>query len=265
MINPYDILGVEQDCSFAELKKAFYREAKRRHPDHFGNDDAKTKAFQELVEAFDILSDPGKRRAYDAMHLDVLEQMAAPPSPEPPGTIMDTEASDILEELIVGNRELPESSLMTLLSDLTKTDVFIAYREGRTAAACGDFSQAVRSLRYAVNCAPQNIVFRVHLARALCGCGNYRRARYHYASAIAIGEHRVPVQYLLRIREEKKNLKRLAMPKILKFLGFGKKPAPLWCEDPAEAMCAALSLAMTRAARRELAESKPESPRKLNS
>ena len=63
--NYYSILGVERNSNFQELKKAYYRKAKECHPDRFNNSPQKTEEFKVLVGAFDVLSDPAKRRRYD--------------------------------------------------------------------------------------------------------------------------------------------------------------------------------------------------------
>lgn len=60
----YEILGVDKKASEEELKKAFRKLAFQYHPDHNKNHDAEEK-FKEVKEAYDILSDPEKRAAYD--------------------------------------------------------------------------------------------------------------------------------------------------------------------------------------------------------
>lgn len=61
----YTILGVSSSASESEIKKAFRTLAVRYHPDKNPSADAKS-AFQEVNEAYDVLGDAGKRRAYDA-------------------------------------------------------------------------------------------------------------------------------------------------------------------------------------------------------
>lgn len=63
--NLYSILGVSSDADESTLKKAYRNLAKKYHPD-LHPDDAEAEAkFKEINEAFAILSDPDKRRAYD--------------------------------------------------------------------------------------------------------------------------------------------------------------------------------------------------------
>lgn len=61
----YEILGVDKKASDAEIKKAYRKLAKKYHPDlHPDDKDAKDK-FSEVNEAYEVLSDPQKRKKYD--------------------------------------------------------------------------------------------------------------------------------------------------------------------------------------------------------
>lgn len=61
----YEVLGVSRSASEADLKKAFRRLAMKHHPDRNPDDNESTQLFKEAKEAYDILSDPNKRAAYD--------------------------------------------------------------------------------------------------------------------------------------------------------------------------------------------------------
>ena len=65
--DPYEALGVKQDASAEEIKKAYRKLAKRYHPDSTGGDKSKEDRFKEVSTAYDILGDPDKRAKYDAM------------------------------------------------------------------------------------------------------------------------------------------------------------------------------------------------------
>jgi len=62
----YDILGVSKGATQPEIKKAYRKQALEWHPDkHKDNKDAAEKRFKEVNEAYQILSDTEKRKAYD--------------------------------------------------------------------------------------------------------------------------------------------------------------------------------------------------------
>lgn len=62
----YDILGVTKGVTAAEIKKAYRKQALEWHPDkHKENKEAAEKRFKEINEAYQVLSDNEKRRAYD--------------------------------------------------------------------------------------------------------------------------------------------------------------------------------------------------------
>ncbi|MGD8576567.1 MAG: DnaJ domain-containing protein, partial [Thiohalophilus sp.] len=61
----YEVLGVSKNASDDEIKKAFKRMAMKYHPDRNPDDEEALEKFKEAREAYDVLSDPQKRAAYD--------------------------------------------------------------------------------------------------------------------------------------------------------------------------------------------------------
>src|SRR5579883_731919 len=78
MADPYQTLGVSKTATEEEIRKAYRKLAKKHHPDlNPGNAEAE-KRFKEISAAYSLLSDPEKRRAYDAGEIDETGQ----PQPE---------------------------------------------------------------------------------------------------------------------------------------------------------------------------------------
>ncbi|XP_032231954.2 dnaJ homolog subfamily A member 3, mitochondrial isoform X2 [Nematostella vectensis] len=61
----YKILGVPPNANQKEIKKAYFELAKKYHPDT-NKDKSASEKFQEVSEAYEVLSDDGKRKAYDS-------------------------------------------------------------------------------------------------------------------------------------------------------------------------------------------------------
>jgi molecular chaperone DnaJ len=61
----YEVLGVSQSAPDGEIKKAFRRLARDLHPDVNAHDPEAEEKFKEAAEAYEVLSDPERRRTYD--------------------------------------------------------------------------------------------------------------------------------------------------------------------------------------------------------
>jgi len=71
-MNPYAVLGVDSNASSSDIKKAYYKLAKKYHPDVSG-DRASREQFIKISAAYEILSDPNRRAHFDATGFDANE------------------------------------------------------------------------------------------------------------------------------------------------------------------------------------------------
>jgi DnaJ-class molecular chaperone with C-terminal Zn finger domain len=73
----YEVLGVDKGADEAKIKKAYKRLAMKYHPDRNGDDKAGAeKKFKEVRKAYDVISNPQKRSAYDQFGHAGVEQGA---------------------------------------------------------------------------------------------------------------------------------------------------------------------------------------------
>src|SRR5438034_593359 len=63
----YKSLGVERTASEEEIKKAFRKLARQYHPDVAKDKKVAEEKFKEINEAYEVLSDPSKRKKYDEL------------------------------------------------------------------------------------------------------------------------------------------------------------------------------------------------------
>src|SRR5205085_5750882 len=78
-IDYYKILGINRDATEEDIKKAYRKLARKHHPDLNPDDKQAHMKFQQINEANEVLSDPEKRKKYDAygenwQHAEQYEQ-----------------------------------------------------------------------------------------------------------------------------------------------------------------------------------------------
>ena len=86
--DPYTVLGISRDASEKQVKAAYRKLAKQHHPDTNPTDSGAEARFREITEAYEILADPGLRKAWNRAH------------PPAPGTTVAPSQSPAVSHLL---------------------------------------------------------------------------------------------------------------------------------------------------------------------
>lgn len=70
----YDVLGINRNADEKEIKRAYRKLAKKYHPDTNPGDKQAEQKFKELTEAYNVLSDPEKKKMYDQYGFAAFEE-----------------------------------------------------------------------------------------------------------------------------------------------------------------------------------------------
>ncbi|MBY9002134.1 MAG: DnaJ domain-containing protein, partial [Candidatus Heimdallarchaeota archaeon] len=85
----YEVLDVSKDASEADIKKAFRKKAMQSHPDRNPDDPEAANKFKEASEAYEILTNPEKRSAYDRFGFSGVESSFSNVKPGDFSSVMD--------------------------------------------------------------------------------------------------------------------------------------------------------------------------------
>lgn len=261
----YTLLDVAESATFAEMKRAYYRRAKACHPDLHAGSARKEEEFKRLVQAFNVLSDPDQRQAYDeqlrfARDIDELPAQARHDGyyRHDGDAIMDCIADDILEELVVGNHVPHGATLQTLMRDLESTHKFIRFREAKNHYSEQRFEPAFHLFRQSTTDSPGNIVYHYYLGV----CAHHLRmntlARSHLQVCLQLGAARVPPQSLRRVRQALQRVRRPYPSLFSRFLRALKPPEDPRRQTTEETMIEEMNRSITRLMRQRAKQQRIE-------
>lgn len=181
MADYYGVLGVERAASAAEIRQAYVKLAKERHPDRFSDPVAKAAAdefFKELTAAYNTLSNERSRREYDA-ELD-KPRLTAP--------------EELARDAYARGLHAYEAQDFQLAVDLFRTAAHhqpdLAVHHAALGRALGRnprwARQAIEALERATQLEPGNGVFHADLARLFQQQGLKLRAKKAVETALRL-------------------------------------------------------------------------------
>ena len=181
MTDYYQLLGVAPSASTAEIRQAYARLAREKHPDRFQDAAQKQvaqKTFQDITTAFNALSNPRSRQEYDAQR-----HKPTPRTPEEIATDAFERAQPLLE---AGQIEEAITLLQTAVHHAPDKAAYHAGL-GRALGRVPQFArEAVQSLERATQLAPQSAAAFADLAAVLARQGLRLRAQKAMEAALRL-------------------------------------------------------------------------------
>ncbi|KAF1813525.1 DnaJ-domain-containing protein [Eremomyces bilateralis CBS 781.70] len=98
----YDHLSIKPDASQDDIKKAYRKAALKYHPDKNKDNPSAGEKFKEVSQAYEILSDPEKRKTYDQYGLEFILRGGVPPPEGAEVTVLEKPLPVTLEEIFGG-------------------------------------------------------------------------------------------------------------------------------------------------------------------
>lgn len=174
-MNYYEILGVEPDCSAADIRKSFRQLAGEFHPDRFSGMDRERaeKRFQSITEAFNVLRSQASREQYDSELSPSREKNVQVMSREEIARKYSAKGAQLYRQ---GDLNGAREALQRAIDhdpQQAKAHFFLGQILMKLPGKARD---GVRRLEEASRLEPQNLIMKTELASAYAGIRLFSRA-----------------------------------------------------------------------------------------
>lgn len=199
----YAVLGLQRNASEDQIRQRFRELARVRHPDRFqgAEKQAAETVFQDLTQAFNVLSDPERRRQHDT-------ELVRPGNESDPRQV----ARAYLQRGIKSYKEKNFLDAADNFDRATKADPTSAQTWHHLALTCAQqenwLPRAVLAIERACELEPMNPGYRKHAGRICAMAGQVDRAVLHYRKAMEWGEDDPTVRRALEELERPSPVKR---------------------------------------------------------
>lgn len=185
----YQVLGIQEDASSADIKKAFLNLTRQFHPDKHHSSDAEELAeklntiFASITEAYSTLSHPGKRQEYDQERAKTANRIAS-------SDLSKEERAELLcvegQEKLQMNEFEEAQRLFSQAIYLDEKNPVCHYCLGRVHTSMKQYSEAARALQNAIKLNPGDAHYHIALGYAFIEIGLLKRAQGSFQRALRI-------------------------------------------------------------------------------
>lgn len=199
----YSVLGLARNATEEQIRQRFREMARLRHPDRFqGAEKEKAEVeFQEVTQAFNVLSDPERRRQHDV-------ELVRPGADSDPRQV----ARAYLQRGIKAYKEKNFLEAADNFDRATKADPTSGQTWHHLATACAQqpnwLPRAVTAIERACELEPMNPAYHKQAGKICQAAGQVDRALIHYRLAIQWGEDDPAVRRALEELEKPQSAKR---------------------------------------------------------